>query len=195
MLGGEVVGAPEIVEPDDVVEHLLLGDEREGREHPDLEPFGEERRLLGVDPRELGLEVLLREEVEVHVHHLARPVVAVEVHHHLILALHLREELLLVREAAQLAVALRQPLLALGLPSLHRLQALPPDVLQVVLRHVVHLVQLVIQGILHLLRHAQHLLLHHLLSWRVARDERVRVGRSVDPSDGKRSARSTRERR
>ena len=98
-----------------------------------------------------------------HVHHLARPVIPVEVHDHHVLPLHLAEELLLVLQIPQLAVAHRQPLLPLILVALHRLQALATDILQIILVHVVHAVELVVQSVLHGLGHVVQLLLHHLL--------------------------------
>ena len=79
--------------------------ERERRQHPYLQFIDEEWRLLGVDFHKLGIEVLFAEHVHVFVHHLARPVLPIEVAHHSFGLLHFREKCLLIEDFPVFTVA------------------------------------------------------------------------------------------
>ena len=80
-------------------------DEREGRQHPNFEFIDEEWRLFCIDFDELGFEVLFAEHVQVFVHHLAWPVLPIEVAHHSFGLLHFREKGLLIVDLPIFSVA------------------------------------------------------------------------------------------
>lgn len=129
--------------------------------------------------KELGLHVLAAQHLEVLVHDLARPAVAVEVRDDALLALDLLEELLLLRQLGVGAVAARRPLARHLLLLSHLVDAPAPQALEVVVLQVVEALQLVVELVLKALGDVEHGLLDgvlreragHLCSWGAERED------------------------
>uniref|UniRef100_A0A2P2J2V4 Uncharacterized protein MANES_07G065600 n=1 Tax=Rhizophora mucronata TaxID=61149 RepID=A0A2P2J2V4_RHIMU len=124
-----------------------------------LESFSQERAFLGMYFHKTCLYVLFRQYTQVLVHHLARPIVAVEMADDAVAGLDGREEVLLGGDLVVVAVAEGDPTAALLRHFLHLLNPPFPQRLQIVLVKPIKQRDLLVQLLLHGLSHCEHLLL------------------------------------
>ena len=119
-LRGELVSVAEVSEAYDLAGCLLVLDAENCWDHSDLQTVAQERTLFGIDLTELGLQVLLSQDIEVFVEYLASEgLLSVEMYHAVVASFRHIEELLLLGDLRVLAVASGPPLRLLLLLFLH----------------------------------------------------------------------------
>ena len=119
-LRSKLVGVAQVGKPHDLGGGLLVLDAENGGDHSDLQPVAQERTLFSINLTELGLQMLLSQEIEVFVEYLAAEgLLSVEMYHTHVASFRHIEELLLLGDLGVLAVASGLPLGLLLLVLLH----------------------------------------------------------------------------
>ena len=119
-LRSELVSVAQVRKSHDLAGCLLVLDAENSWDHSDLQTVAQERTLFGINLTELGLKMLLSQDIEVFVEYLASEgLLSVEMYHAVVASFRNIEELLLLGDLGVLAVASRLPLRLLLLMFLH----------------------------------------------------------------------------
>ena len=96
-LRSELVSVAQVRKSHDLAGCLLVLDAENSWDHSDLQTVAEERTLFGIDLTELGLQMLLSQDIEVFVEYFASEgLLSVEMYHAVVASFRHIEELLLL---------------------------------------------------------------------------------------------------